>query len=109
MQPEKAWIEQCEATRGIEAEFGTQKAVDYLVGEKFLNFLQAAETSPHFRGEIPALVAEIKTIFEPWQLAEYLEPARSSSCQHRLDKPEVLPPEQPGKNISHYQQPPDLV
>ena len=62
----------------IEDEFGTQNALDYLIGEKFLNFLEAAETDAEFRAEIPAFVAEIKTIFEPWQLAEYLETARQS-------------------------------
>jgi hypothetical protein len=36
------WIEQCEAARGIEDDFGTQQALDYLVGEKFLNYLEAA-------------------------------------------------------------------
>ena len=72
----KICIEQCEAARGIEAEFGTQKALAYLVGEKFINFLEAAEEDREFRAEIPAFVAEIKTIFEPWQLAEYLEIAR---------------------------------
>lgn len=74
----KIWIEQCEAAKGIEDEFGTQKALDYLVGEKFLNFLEAAETDISFRGEIPAFVGEIKTIFEPWQLAQYLETARET-------------------------------
>jgi hypothetical protein len=74
----KIWIEQCEATKGIEGEFGTQQALDYLVGEKFLNFLEAAETDAAFRDEIPAFVAEIKTIFEPWQLAQYLETARAT-------------------------------
>jgi hypothetical protein len=72
----KIWIEQCEATRSIEGEFGTDKALEYLIGEKFLNFLEAAETHADFRAEIPAFVAEIKTIFERWQLAEYLEKAR---------------------------------
>lgn len=72
------WIEQCEATKGIEDEFGTQKALEYLVGEKFLNFLEAAETDSNFRNEIPAFVAEIKTIFEPWQFAQYLETARET-------------------------------
>jgi hypothetical protein len=72
------WIEQCEAAKQIEAEFGTQKALDYLIGEKFLNFLQAAETDAEFRTEIPAFVGGIKTIFETWQLAEYLEVARQS-------------------------------
>jgi hypothetical protein len=76
--PQKIWIEQCEAAVGIEAEFGTEKALAYLIGEKFLNFLEAAETDADFRAEIPAFVAKIKGIFERWQLAEYLERARQS-------------------------------
>jgi hypothetical protein len=78
IEPCKIWIEQCEAARGIEDEFGTERALDYLVGEKFLNFLEAAETRTDFRAEIPAFAAEIKNIFERWQLAEYLEKARES-------------------------------
>jgi hypothetical protein len=74
----KIWIEQCEAARGIEDEFGTQNALKYLVGEKFLKFLEAAESSPDFRGEIPDFVAEIKRIFEKWQLALYLETANET-------------------------------
>ena len=77
-KPCKIWIEQCEATKVIEDQFGTDKALAYLIGEKFLNFLEAAETDAEFRAEIPAFVAEIKGIFERWQLAEYLEKARGS-------------------------------
>ena len=72
------WVEQCEAAGRIEDEFGTDKALAYLVGEKFLNFLEAAETHPDFRAEIPAFAAEVKTIFERWQLAEYLETTRQT-------------------------------
>lgn len=75
MQLHKIWIEQCDAARGIENEFGTVNALKYLVGEKFLNYLQAAEKDADFQAELPAFVAEIKTIFEPWQLSEYLEKA----------------------------------
>ena len=75
MEFHKIWIEQCDAVRNIEGEFGTQQALDYLVGEKFVNFLEAAETDADFRAEIPAFVAEIKRIFERWQLAAYLETA----------------------------------
>ena len=32
------------AARSIEGDFGTDKALAYLIGEKFLNFLEAAET-----------------------------------------------------------------
>ena len=35
-------------------------------------------TDAEFRAEIPAFVGGIKTIFETWQLAEYLEVARES-------------------------------
>jgi|SRR5882724_7045203 len=68
-------IEQCEAAMGIEDEFGTVPAMKYLVGEKFMNYLDAAERDTQFRAELPAFVAEIKKIFEQWQLAEYLEKA----------------------------------
>ena len=50
------WKEQCDAARQIEDEFGTQKALCYLIGEKFLNFLEAAETDAEFGAEIPAFV-----------------------------------------------------
>jgi hypothetical protein len=78
MEPCKIWIEKCDAARMIEDEFGTDKALRYLIGEKFLDYLEAAERLPDFRAEIPAFVAEIKTIFETWQLAEYLKTARQS-------------------------------
>src|SRR3954469_25009048 len=75
MEFSKTWIEQCEAARRIEDGFGVPNALQYLVGEKFLNFLEVAEDRPDFRAEIPAFAAEVRTIFEPWQLAEYLERA----------------------------------
>ena len=78
MIPCKIWVEQCKADRRIEDDFGTDKALAYLVGEKFLNFLEAAEADADFRAEVPAFAAEVKTIFEPWQLAEYLETARQT-------------------------------
>ena len=78
MIPCKIWVEQCKAARRIEDDFGTDKALAYLVGEKFLNFLEAAEADADFRAEVPAFAAEVKTIFEPWQLAESLETARQT-------------------------------
>jgi hypothetical protein len=78
MKPHEIWREQCEAARTIEDNFGVPKALDYLVGEKFLNFLEVAETDPEFRAEVPVFVAEIRTIFEPWQLAEFLQITRQS-------------------------------
>ena len=45
---------------------------------KFLNFLEAAEKDTTFQAEVPAFGAEIKCLFEPWQLAEYLQTARQT-------------------------------
>jgi hypothetical protein len=77
IKPSEVWIDQCEAARQIEAEIGAQNVLDYLIDEKFLNFLQAAESDADFRVQIPAYVGGIRT-FETWQLAEYLERARQS-------------------------------
>ena len=63
MKPCEIWIEQCEATKQIEAEFGTQNALDYLIGEKFLNFLQAAETDAEFRPLDFARLVQIAALF----------------------------------------------
>ncbi len=63
---------------GVITSDGPGKSLEYLVGEKFLNFLEAAETDTDFRAEIPAFVAKIKEIFEPWQLAQYLATARNT-------------------------------
>jgi hypothetical protein len=80
MDPRNIWVEQCQAARGIEDEFGVPKALEYLVGEKFINFLEAADNDANFRAELSAFAAEIKTIFEPYQLAEYLETARQTDA-----------------------------
>ena len=74
----RIWIEQCRAARDIEDEFGVPKALAYLIGEKFLDFLDAADDDLEFRAELPEFVAEIKSIFEPWQLAEYLDTVRET-------------------------------
>lgn len=76
MKLSEIWFEQCQAARDIEFEFGVPAALDYLIGEKFLPFVEAAGTDADFREELPAFIAEIKTIFESWQLAEYLDKVR---------------------------------
>ena len=73
----------CGAARIVEENYGNEKAMGYLIGEKFLNFLEGAETDREWRQAIPAFVAEIKTTFEPWQLAEYLDtPRRLGALGH---------------------------
>ena len=44
----KIWEEQCAATRTIRERFGVKSALDYLVGEKLLNFASETERSLEF-------------------------------------------------------------
>jgi hypothetical protein len=76
MDPNEFFESTCDAARNILDHFGVDKAMGYLIGEKFLNFLEVAETNREWRGAIPAFVDEIKSIFEPSQLAEYLNTPR---------------------------------
>jgi len=83
----KIWVQQCEAAEQIEADYGTEKALGYLIGEKLLNFLQVAETKPEWRAEVPHFIAKIKKIFEPWQIAEFFEtPRRLGALGHTADE-----------------------
>ena len=72
----KIWIEQCDAARDIREAFGLEKALGYLIGEKFLNFLDVADQDPIWAGELPAFVAEIKQIFMPSEIRAYLDGVR---------------------------------
>ncbi|OYV84693.1 MAG: hypothetical protein B7Z73_14955 [Planctomycetia bacterium 21-64-5] len=77
----------CQATRGVEEDWGSEKAMGYLIGEKFLNFLEAAESRDEWRDAIPTFVVEIKNLFEPWQLADFLNtPRRLGSMGHCIDE-----------------------
>jgi len=83
----KIWVQQCEAAEGIEADYGTEKALGYLIGEKLLNFLEVAERKPEWRAEVPHFVAKIRRIFEPWQIAEFFEtPRRLGVLGHVADE-----------------------
>jgi len=74
------WIEQCDATTGIRTAFGVQQALNYLIGEKFLDFIEAAESNEDFRNELPAFAARINSLFEAEQLAGYLAPVDHSGA-----------------------------
>lgn len=77
----------CEAARGVEEDWGSEKAMGYLIGEKLLNFLEVAETKSDWRDGIPTFVSEIKAIFEAWQLADFLNtPRRLGAMGHCIDE-----------------------
>lgn len=86
-EPHKIWIQQCEAAENIEGEYGTEKALGYLIGEKLLNYLEVAETRAEWRAEIPYFIGKIKELFEPWQIAQFLEtPRRLGALGHTADE-----------------------
>ena len=69
------WIEQCEAARGIREDWGTRKALGYLVGEKLLNYIQAADSDPSWETNVPKFAAEIRQIFTDEELQAYFATA----------------------------------
>jgi len=87
MEFHKIWAEQCEAARGIQEDYGTEKAMGYLIGEKLLNCLEVAERDPQWRAEVPAFVAEIKDIFEPHELRGFFDtPRRLGALGHTAEE-----------------------
>jgi len=65
------WIEQCEAARDIRDAWGTRKALGYLVGEKLLNYMRAADSDPSWAVKLPLFAAEIMRIFTAEELRVY--------------------------------------
>jgi hypothetical protein len=66
------WIEQCEAAHAIKSRFGVTDAFDYLVGEKLLNFAEAAADRPDFARELPRFVSEVRRLFTADEIAVHL-------------------------------------
>lgn len=65
------WIEQCDAARDIRAAWGSTKALGYLIGEKFLNYLRAAGSRSDWAEKRPQFTEEIKRIFTVDELNTY--------------------------------------
>ena len=59
----QVWIEQCEAAQTIRARYGFEDAFRYLVGEKLLNFADAASRHPEFARELPPFLAAVRRLF----------------------------------------------
>jgi hypothetical protein len=74
----KIWIQQCRATRSIKRRFGIENALNYLIGEKLMNFADAAEQHPEFAAELPRFQAAVWNIFNPYELAGYLSSLKPS-------------------------------
>ena len=68
----QVWIEQCEAAQTIRTRFGVKAAFDYLVGEKLLNFAEAAANHADFARELPRFVSEVRRMFTPEEVEAQL-------------------------------------
>ncbi len=70
------WTEQCEAAEGIREQFGPDKALGYLVGEKFVTALRYAHSYPDMAKGIPEFAARIREIFDPHELTAWFSTVR---------------------------------
>ena len=73
VQFERKWIAQCAAARDVKQLFGLANALDYLIGEKLLNFAQAAERYAEFAQELPEFLHEIRDVFNVQETGDYAE------------------------------------
>jgi hypothetical protein len=69
-------MEQCEAAQEIRGAWGTLKALGYLVGEKFLNYMRVSDSDPVWNVKLPLFAAEIRRVFTNEELTEYFAMTR---------------------------------
>jgi hypothetical protein len=79
------WIEQCDAAQTIKARYGLTAALDYLVGEKLMNFASAASSHPDFARELPRFVSEVRHIFTPGEVEAHLEQIERALSEQNID------------------------
>ena len=89
----EVWREQCEAARSIRLQHGVASAFDYAVGEKLLNFAEAAEEHPEFARALPRFVSEIRRMFTPEEIEEHLARVENERLQRAMDAMDVYDPE----------------
>jgi hypothetical protein len=65
------WLEQYEAAQDIKQRYGL-KAFDYLVAEKLLNSVEAAETQREFVRELPRFVSQVRLVFIPLEISNHV-------------------------------------
>ena len=89
----KIWQEQCAATRTIRERFGVENALDYLIGEKLLNFAKAADQDADFATELPRFQAAVWEIFNPYELRGCMASLTSSTIRSEEESTKPRPQE----------------
>jgi hypothetical protein len=78
-------IEQCEAAQTIKARYGLTAAFEYLVGEKLMNFANAASRHPDFARELSRFVSEVRRMFTPDEIGAHLEQIERAQSEQDVD------------------------
>jgi len=68
----KIWIAQCEAAETVRTRFGLKAAFNYIVGEKLINFVEAASNNRAFAQELPRFISEVRRMFTPDEIGAQL-------------------------------------
>ena len=89
----EVWKDQCEAAESIRLQFGIGDAFDYVVGEKLMNFAEAAEERPEFAQALPQFVSELRRMFTPGEIEEHLARVETARLQRAMDAMDVYDPE----------------
>ena len=86
---EEIWIEQCEAAQTIKLRYGVKAAFDYAVGEKLMNFAEAACDRPAFARELPRFVSEVRRMFSADELRLHLARLEREQSEQAADLAEL--------------------
>ena len=81
------------AVRGGRGQFGIGDAFDYVVGEKLMNFAEAAEEHPEFAQALPQFVSELRRMFTSEEIEEHLARVESARLERAMDAMDVYDPE----------------
>jgi hypothetical protein len=79
------WVEQCAAAERIKRRYGLKAAFDYLVGEKLLNFTEAAVQHPEFARELPRFVARVRRMFTPVEMLTHFARVEDEQSEYNAD------------------------
>ena len=90
----KIWIAQCEAAETVTGSFGLRAAFNYIVGEKSINFVEAASDNRAFAQELPRFISEVRRMFTPEEIGAQL--TRIERGRNEKDK-DVLNEDDPAK------------
>ena len=83
----KLWTEQCTAAGTIERNWGLRQALDYIVGEKFLQFVREAARHGAFADELPAFAMRIREMFPREAIETFLGELEKSPVRRVDDDP----------------------